>query len=257
MSAQKKVTVIEPTAPPAPTESDRVLAMIDRMLAFPDVPVERYQQMFDLHRQVRADLARQKYFAAFAELQTDLPVVARKGTGHGTVRFARFEDIMEAIRPKLTQHGFSVSFRTEQPDGKLSVTCILAHEDGHSESTTMTLPHDTSGGKNAVQAWGSSASYGKRYTLITLLGIATDEDDDGRAGGGDTISEDQVDELFDLIAETQANVGQFLIVAKVGSAETPETIDEIKERLGLIKTREFDRLRAMLLKKKGAGHARA
>jgi hypothetical protein len=45
----------------------------------------------------------------------------------------------------------------------------------------MRLPADTSGAKNPVQAWGSSASYGKRYVAMTLTGIATDDDDDGRA----------------------------------------------------------------------------
>jgi hypothetical protein len=41
---------------------------------------------------------------------------------------------------------------------------VLSHELGHSEETTMTLPLDTSGSKNNVQAVGSSTSYGKRYT---------------------------------------------------------------------------------------------
>jgi hypothetical protein len=48
----------------------------------------------------------------------------------------------------------------------------------------MTLPLDTSGSKNNVQAVGSSTSYGKRYTATLLLNIRTKgEDDDGHAGG--------------------------------------------------------------------------
>ncbi|MNO71030.1 ERF superfamily protein [compost metagenome] len=64
----------------------------------------------------------------------------------------------------------------------MSVTGILMHRAGHREQTTMLLPLDTSGSKNAVQALGSSVSYGKRYVLCALLNITTrGEDDDGNA----------------------------------------------------------------------------
>jgi hypothetical protein len=44
----------------------------------------------------------------------------------------------------------------------------------------MILPHDSTGSKNAVQAVGSSTSYGKRYTACALLNITSrGEDDDG------------------------------------------------------------------------------
>ncbi|WP_409524602.1 ERF family protein [Pseudomonas sp.] len=46
----------------------------------------------------------------------------------------------------------------------------------------MLLPLDTSGSKNAVQAVGSSTSYGKRYVMSALLNLTTrGEDDDGHA----------------------------------------------------------------------------
>lgn len=207
-----KIAKLEPAAAPAvQDDAGAVLSMIDRVLANPDMPVEKLEQLFNLHQRVQADNAKRSYYAAFARLQAALPAVARKGTAHNDKKYARFEDIMDAIRGPLSENGFSVSFRTAQPDGKLSVTGVLAHAAGHVEETTLTLPQDVSGGKNAVQAWGSSASYGKRYALLTLLGIATQDDDDGKAAGmGETISEKQYNELADLIRDTRTQIDKVL-----------------------------------------------
>jgi hypothetical protein len=147
---------------------------------------------------------------------------------------------MEAIRGPLSENGFSVSFRTAQPDGKLSVTGVLAHAAGHVEETTLTLPQDVSGGKNAVQAWGSSASYGKRYALLTLLGIATQDDDDGKAAGaGETVDEKQYEEIAALITATKTKIEDVLAYHQI-------------ESLSDMTVAQFKTAKALLLKKKGA-----
>ncbi|WP_371924668.1 ERF family protein [Pseudomonas sp. R5(2019)] len=45
------------------------------------------------------------------------------------------------------------------------------HRDGHREQTAMLLPVDIGKGRNAVQAVGSSTTYGKRYVMCALLNI--------------------------------------------------------------------------------------
>lgn len=236
-----KIAKLETAAAPAvQDDASAVLSMIDRVLANPDMPVEKLEQLFNLHQRVQADNAKRSYYAAFARLQATLPPVARKGTAHNDKKYARFEDIMEAIRVPLSENGFSVSFRTAQPDGKLSVTGVLAHAAGHVEETTLTLPQDVSGGKNAVQAWGSSASYGKRYALLTLLGIATQDDDDGKAAGvGETISEKQYEEIAALIAETKTKIEDVLAYHQI-------------ESLSDMTVTQFKAARGLLLRKKGA-----
>jgi hypothetical protein len=62
------------------------------------------------------------------------------------------------------------------------------HRGGHSEEATKFYPADTSGSKNAIQAIGSSISYGKRYTASALLNLTSrKEDDDGAKGGGEPV----------------------------------------------------------------------
>lgn len=228
--------------PPAPTQVGDgavVLGMIDRLLARPDVPVEKLEQLFALHQKVEADRARREFLAAFSDLQAALPAVERKGKGHNDKRYARFEDLIEKVRGPLAQHGFSLSFRISHEDTKVRVIGVLGHRAGHEERTDMPLPADSSGSKNPVQAWGSSVSYGKRYVAMTLLGIATeDEDDDGKAAGaGGTITDAQVAELTALITETKSDIGQFLALGGV-------------ECLSDIPAKQFQGAKAKLLAKK-------
>ena len=103
-------------------------------------------------------------------------------TATATSTYALWEDINEAIKPVIARSGFGLRFRIGQEHNTIVVTAILSHCGGHAEETTMRLPVDLSGGKNPVQAIGSSTSYGKRYTASALLNLTSrGEDDDGKA----------------------------------------------------------------------------
>ena len=134
--------------------------------------------------------------------------------------YALWEDINEAVRPVLHAHGFGLSFRTRQDGATLTITGVLSHRDGHAEEASITLPHDASGSKNAVQAIGSSVSYGKRYTAGELLNLTSrGDDDDGAAAGANTISEGQYHELRNLIEEAGADEARFAAFMKVQHLE--------------------------------------
>ncbi len=74
----------------------------------------------------------------------------------------------------------------------------MSHRAGHSERTSILLPADVSGNKNAVQAVASSVSYGKRYTAGALLNFTTHgEDDDAFSSVGQSSIDQQV--VIDLL----------------------------------------------------------
>lgn len=178
----------EPTQAPAPvvpaSESAAIFQIIERAARDPNVDITKMERLMEMHERMQGARAKAAYAAALAQMQPDLPVVAEHGRGHNEVSYALWEDISEAIRPALHRHGFALSFRTGRDGDKIVVTAVLSHSEGHSEETTMLLPIDTSGNKNAVQAVGSSTSYGKRYTACALLNITSrNEDDDGKATG--------------------------------------------------------------------------
>ena len=222
------------------SEAAAIFSMIERVASAPDVPIERVEQLFKLYTQMDAERARRSYHAAFAQMQPSLPAVERKGKSHNG-KYARFEDIIGTIMPTLAEHGFGLSFRTAEAASKVIVTCHLSHKDGHSESTEYAFPYDGSGNKNAIQAIASAISYGKRYTMNALLGIATrDEDDDGNAAcAGETIDEAQVIELSNMMKERGVTIDKFLAGMKIESmSDLPKArFNEAVGRLRAVKVR--------------------
>src|SRR5262249_5957856 len=160
------------------TESSAIIGMIERAARDPNVDIDKMERLLLMQERVIARQAKTSFDASFAEMQEHLPIIDKRGlieikekdssgkrTGavqHST-KYALWEDINEAIKPILSRFGFGLQFRTGlADDGRIKVTGILSHREGHREETTMVLQHDSSGSKNAVQAVGSSTSYGKR-----------------------------------------------------------------------------------------------
>lgn len=213
-----KEDAIAVAVPAVQSEATALISMIERAARDPNVDIDKMQRLFAMQQEATANRARTEFLAAFAKLQANLPAVERKGTAHNNKKYARFEDFIETIRKPLSEHGFSLSFRIKQENAVLTVTGVLGHEAGHQEATELPLPADKTGNKNDVQAWGSTISYGKRYVGLTLLGIATeDEDDDGQKAGAkprETITEDQEKSLRDLMK--RAEVEEQIVLERFG-----------------------------------------
>lgn len=173
-------------APTTVGESATLLQVISRAAADPACDIDKMERLMAMHERMQARDAEAQFNAAMAAMQSDIPSIAERGAivvnGQKRSDYATFEDINDVIKPIMQAHGFAITFKVENTPGGLSVTGILMHRAGHRESTTMMLPLDTSGSKNAVQAVGSSTSYGKRYVMSALLNLTTrGEDDDGHA----------------------------------------------------------------------------
>jgi len=171
----------------APVQADSsILAVISRAATDPTCDIDKLERLMAMHERMQARDAEAEFNAAMAAMQSDIPSIAERGAivvnGQKRSDYATFEDINDVIKPIMQTHGFAITFKVENVPAGLSVTGILMHRAGHRESTTMLLPLDTSGSKNAVQAVGSSTSYGKRYVMSALLNLTTrGEDDDGHA----------------------------------------------------------------------------
>lgn len=222
-----KSTQVVATEPAAPTESGNVLQIISRAAADPNVDIDKLERLLAMQERITARNAQAEYAAALAEMQPHLPMIAERGgikdrAGNVQSKYALWEDIVTQITPILSAHGFALSFRTRNEANMVSVTGVLSHRAGHSEETTLALPIDTSGSKNAVQSVGSSTSYGKRYTASALLNLRTGEiDDDGKAGGGQpTLDAEQVANLDALLSEIGGDAkARYLRYAKVESLD--------------------------------------
>ncbi len=182
----------------AQPEASALIAVISRVATDPNCDLDKMERLLNMQERVMAKQAEQAFNAAMAAMQAEIPSIAERGTGHN-IKYATLEDILDTVRPIMHKYGFAVSFRISQAD-RVTVTGVLMHKDGHREETSMTLAADTSGSKNAVQAIGSSVSYGKRYVLCAMLNIATrGEDDNGYAATPHTpVTETQAKQLRNL-----------------------------------------------------------
>ena len=171
-------------------DTTALLAVIERVATSPDADIAKLEKMLDMQERILDRNAKQAFAAAMASMQAEMPEVVERGKitaalkngGRINSAFATFEDINAATRPILEKYGFAVTFRVKQSEGAIKVTAVLSHREGHSEQTEIILPSDTSGSKNAVQAIGSTVSYGKRYTMSALLNIVTRGEDDDANG---------------------------------------------------------------------------
>ena len=92
-------------------------------------------------------------------------------------KYATLAGIMETIRTPLSKNGLAVT-QFPLPNGQL--TTILMHKSGQYMKATYSMtPKDVS-----PQAMGSVITYMRRYAISAVLGIATEDDDDGNAASG-------------------------------------------------------------------------
>ena len=147
-------------------------------------------KLMDLQERWEAGKARKAYVEAMAGFKRECPTVIGKdkkadfGTGKAKYSYATTAAIVTAITPALSKHGLHLAWESSQKDRTCTVTCHITHEGGHRESATLTGPLDESGGKNPIQMLGSSVHYLQRYTLVSVLGLATADMDDIDDNGG-------------------------------------------------------------------------
>lgn len=219
MAEATAVAKVQEAQAPAIVESESaaLISMIERAARDPNCDIDKMERLFKMQQDAVSRRAKTAYLAAFSALQSELPAAVRHGTGHNSKKYARYEDIIETLRPFFSKHGFSISHRVSTTATAITVTGVMGHAAGHSEETSIVLPPDASGNKTAVHAMGSAISYGKRYVTLTLTGIATeDEDDDAkRASAGALISDEQAMELRDNIEASGSDLKKFLAYFKI------------------------------------------
>lgn len=96
---------------------------------------------------------------------------------HFKSKYADLSEVWEACREPLSKHNLAIVQTMNKDDqGILSLVTTLAHSSGQWIKSIYPLACKD---HNNPQAWGSSITYARRYTLSSIVGIAPDEDDDG------------------------------------------------------------------------------
>jgi hypothetical protein len=97
-------------------------------------------------------------------------------------KYAPLQDILRDVRPLLAKHGLAVTQPVHSECNAIGVTTMLVHTSGEYIADTVTMEPGSEKGKSAAQLAGSVITYLRRYSLASVLGIASEDDDDGNAG---------------------------------------------------------------------------
>jgi hypothetical protein len=160
--------------------------------------IETLERLVQLAKDVREVTAREAWYEAMAKFQQRCPAITKDSSariqtrsgGSYSYSYASLDTILSIVQPLLGELGLSVSWRQKHEPTAVQASCVVAHRLGHQEeSGYISMPYGIDDGRmNPAQRVGSALTYARRYTLVAILGLAPEDDDDaaGTGGRGDT-----------------------------------------------------------------------
>jgi len=174
---------------------------------------------------------------ALLKVQQSLDPIYKGKKGYGYT-YADLPAVLNAVVDVLNQNGVVVVQSPDKTDK--SAACIvtrLIHADSGEEITSVIevpFEADNKQKMSVAQAYGSAITYAKRYALVSMLGVATEDDDGASAGRKEakpvTPKEDplikkaqsKVDEvLATLKGQDTFQIGQWML-------ENPKEVDALR-----------------------------
>lgn len=198
------------------TPPDPTAALFE--LARQGVPTETLERMLALAEKVEDRRAEKELHDAVARFHAKLGPIAKDKTAEVKTKsgsvwsydYATLGAIDRAIRPILSEEGLSFGWTSELSDkgDAMLVTCTLQHVGGASRSSSFPSPIERIGRISRAQENAVALTYGRRQSLIQVLGLTTaDADLDGSTPDTvaevEPITEAQVDELSELFGKVQ------------------------------------------------------
>jgi len=180
-------------------------ATLLQMAVEQNADIEKLEKLMALQERWEATEAKKAFVRAMAGFRESCPAISKTRMAHNS-KYAGLAETIDAIKQSLSDYGLSHTWRTDQSEGRISVTCCVTHVMGHSECTTLEGPPDTSGSKNNIQAIGSTIAYLERYTLFAILGLASSDMDSDGGKPVPLITDDQARELEARITDNDINM---------------------------------------------------
>lgn len=121
-------------------------------------------------------------FKAFIKFQSEVKQPKKNAINpHFRSNYSTLDEIIRTVTPILTAHGLAVIQEVTGDGATVTVITRIIHESGEwLETDPLTLKCE----KTTPQGQGSAASYGRRYALSAVLGISSEDDDDGNQASG-------------------------------------------------------------------------
>ena len=182
---------------------------------------------------------------------------------HHKYNYTPLDEVMNTIKPVLKKHGLSFIQNTWSEGENIVVQTLLMHESGQwLESAPLALPgHQVLKGGQKVwnaQGAGSAITYGRRYQISAVLGIASEEDTDAasqhgnnqggqaQASGGQQPAPNPGSQGPDMLTGTQLAKLKYLVdrVAKAANTSSGEVERKIQEEMNYTSVKDLTKSRA-------------
>ena len=119
-----------------------------------------------------------------AVIQTKLKAPKSSYNSFGKYHFRKSEDILEAIKPFLIEHGVTVTINEElimtDPVPTIKSTATISDGENAIHATALVGVDLNQKGMQTAQQFGAASTYGKKYALGNLLLIDDTEDADAQ-----------------------------------------------------------------------------
>jgi len=154
---------------------------------------------------------------ALASAQANMGKALKQANNpHFRSKYADLGNVMDACLPALNEAGIAVIQPTGEDEAGRYVETILIHGES-GESLACRVPLIVS--KNDMQGFGSAVTYGRRYGLMAMAGIAPEDDDGNAAAKAAPRNEPKPEKVA---PEAIAKAAEYLSAS--------DSLDDLKER---------------------------
>lgn len=126
-----------------------------------------------------------KLWPAFIKARGEFDPATKDGKNpHFRSTYATLQSVIDATQPALTANGLvqMQPIRITE-NGDMVVQTYITHTSG--QFIMSEYPVSVANSNNRSQAEGSAVTYARRYSLMAMLGLAPEDDDDGNANHGE------------------------------------------------------------------------
>lgn len=138
-------------------------------------------------------------------------------------KYANLEEVINVSKPILAENGLSIVQFPSFSNGLVSIETVLLHESGEYISDVLSIPVN----KPDEQGVGKAISYGRRYALSAICGLAQEDED------GNKPNREVPEKPFYSEEDFKANYPKWLESISDGKATAEKIISAITSRYQL------------------------
>lgn len=202
--------------------------------------VATMERLLAMAERLDAKHAKEAFDSAMAAFQAQCPIIAKTKHGYNYM-YAPIESIVAEVKALLQHHGFSYAVQTVTEGKTVTATCIAKHSQGHSESSSFTVPIDMRDNKatSETQRVAAALTFAKRYAFCNAFGILTgDADTDSVVVQPVRITPAQMARLHELLSLAHISEDTMLkscgveVITDMTSAQAATILTRLEARYG-------------------------